>query len=119
MVLNLKRRKDVLAMATGFGKSIYNFSVISSCCYMYYIYKALRSCKGMSSIIVVSPLFSAATIGIGEESDKGKVINGECKIVFGSPASWLPKSWMKELEERILGTLRSDNGDVHENVAEK
>ena len=117
MVLNFKRRRDVLAVATGF--EIYNFSVISSCCYMYYIYKALRSCKGMSSIIVVSPLFSATTIGIGEESDKGKVINGECKIVFGSPASWLPKSWIKELEGRILGTLRSDNGGVHEDVAEK
>ena len=36
--------------------------------------------------------FSAATIGIGEESDKEKDINGECEIVFGSPASWLSKS---------------------------
>ena len=46
-----------------------------------------------------------ATIGIREKSDKDdeKVINGECKIVFGTLESWLPKSWMKELKERKLG----------------
>ena len=49
--------------------------------------------------------FSPATIGIREKSDKDdeKVINGECKIVFGTLESWLPKSWMKELKERKLG----------------
>ena len=77
--------------------------------------KGLRSCEGMSTIIIVSPLisitrdqveplkrlgFSAAIAGIGEESDEGeeKVINGECEI-----ESWLPKSRMKELKEGKLG----------------
>ena len=82
------------------------------------VLKALQSCEEMSAIIVVSPSisimrdqvellkrlgFSAATIGIGEESDEEKAIIGECEIVFESPESWLPKSWMKELKEGKLG----------------
>ena len=44
--------------------------------------------------------FSAATAGIGEESDEGeeKVINYECEI-----ESRLPKSRMQELKEGRLG----------------
>ena len=51
------------------------------------------------------PGFSAATKGIGEESDgnEEKIAFAFRKIVFGSPESWLPKLWMKELEEKKLG----------------
>ena len=36
-------------------------------------------------------------------SEQGKIVFTFCKIVFGSPESWLSKLWMKELEERELG----------------
>ena len=38
---------------------------------------------------------------IGRE--RGKIAFAFRKIVFGSPESWLPKLWMKELEEKKLG----------------
>ena len=115
-LLNLARGKDVFAiLPTGFGKSLIFqlFPRVSS---------ALCSSevKPLSTIIVVSPLvsvmrdqveqlkqlgFSVAAIGIGDECDKDeeKVRNGECEIVFGSPESWLAKTWMKELKEGKLG----------------
>ena len=115
-LLNLALGKDVFAiLPTGFGKSLIFqlFPRVSS---------ALCSSevKPLSTIIVVSPLvsvmrdqvdqlkqlgFSAAAIRIGEESDKDeeKVRNGECEIVFGSPESWLARTWMKDLKEGKLG----------------
>lgn len=73
----------------------------------------------MSTIIVASPLisvmrdqvqqlkqlgFSAAAIGIGEEclEDEEKARNGECEIVFGSPESWLSKTWIRGLKDGKL-----------------
>ena len=45
--------------------------------------------------------FSTAAIGIGKEclEDEEKARNGECEIVFGSPESWLSKTWITELKD--------------------
>ena len=116
-LINLAHGKDVFAiLPTSFGKSLI-FQLFPR------VVSALRSIKAaklLSTIIMVSPLvsvmrdqvgqlkrfgFSAAAIGIGKEckEDEEKVRNGECKIVFGSPESWLSKAWMKELKEGKLG----------------
>ena len=49
--------------------------------------------------------FSALAIGIGEdvEEDEKNVKEGKCEIVFGSPETWLSKSWKKELKDGKLG----------------
>ena len=50
------------------------------------------------------PGFSAATKGIGKESDENeeKLLSLFAKL-FSEALSWLPKLWMKELEEKKLG----------------
>jgi len=75
--------------------------------------KAALNSEKSTEIIVVSPLvsvmrdqvqqlkqlgFSAAAIGIGEEveEDEKNAREGRCEIVFGSPETWLSKSWRKE-----------------------
>lgn len=101
------------SLPTGFGKSIIFqlFHPVVRC-----IYKALWSCGRISAMILVSLLilimrhqveqlkwlgFLAATTRIREDTEK--VTNGEGEIVFTSPESWLPKSWMKEPKEGKLG----------------
>ena len=116
-LLNLARGKDVFAiMPTGFGKSLI-FQLFPR------LAKAALSLEN-STIIVVSPLisimrdqveqlqklgFSAAAIGIGEEGeeDEKRAREGKCEIVFGSPESWLSKTWQKELQYGKLGKQTS------------
>ena len=115
VLLNLTRRKDVLEWFPPVLARA-EFSHLSQCCNMYYIYKALRSCEGMSSIIVVSHLFSimrdqveqlkwsgfsAVTIGIGEEWDVEKVINGECEMFSWALRSGFPNHGWRNWKEKI------------------
>ena len=116
-LVNLARGKDVFAiLPTGFGKSLI-FQLFPR------LSKAVQNSE-KSTIIVVSPLvsvmrdqveqlkqlgFSAAAIGIGEEveDDEKNAIEGRCEIVFGSPETWLSKSWRKELQYGKLGQQTS------------
>ena len=96
---NLTRRKDVLGMLpTGFGK--HNFSAVSSCCYMSLHLKSLcylvRECHKKSLFCLVfdherssRTVKTTRVLGCNHRNRRrigrglGKVINGECEIVFG------------------------------------
>ena len=98
----------------------HNFSVISSCCYMSLHLKSLcdleKEChQKLLFAFVFDHERSSRTVkttrvlGCNQRNrkrigrERGKIAFSFCKIVFGSPESWLPKLWMKELEERKLG----------------
>ena len=130
-LVNLARGKDVFAiLPTGFGKSLI-FQL-----FLRLAKAALNSEK--STIVIVSPLvsvmrdhveqpknlgFSSAAIGIGEEveGDEKKAREGRCEIVFGSPETWLSKSWLKELQywklEQQTSALALDEVQVSTNIA--
>ena len=119
-LLNLTRRKDVFAMLpTGFGKSIIFqlFPCVATCPYIWKAFVILKRnvIKNCCFAFVFDHERSSRTVkttrvlGCNQRNrkrigrERGKIAFAFCKIVFGSPESWLPKLWMKELEETKLG----------------
>ena len=108
-------------LPTGLGKTEeHNFSAVSLRCYMSLHLKSLgdlvKECHQKPLFCLVfdherssRTVKTTRVLGCNQRNrkrigrERGKIAFAFCKIVFRSPESWLPKLWMKELEERKLG----------------